>query len=71
MEELGFKCSKPNPNLYIQHDDDGNFCLFLTVVDDTLDVCSSDALREEIHTKLYDCFKWKMIVNALGSLDML
>ena len=59
MEELGFKCSKPDPNLYIQHDDDGNFCLFLTVVDDTLDVCSSDALREEIHTKLYDCFKWK------------
>ena len=59
MEELGFKCSKPNPNFYIQHDDDGNFCLFLTVVDDTLDVCSSDALKEEIHTKLYDCFKWK------------
>ena len=59
MEELGFKYSKPNPNLYIQHDDDGNFCLFPTVVDDTLDVCSFDALREEIHTKLYNHFKWK------------
>ena len=28
-------------------------------VDDTIDFCTSPALCEEIHTKLYEQFKWK------------
>ena len=54
VDELGFKCTEADPNLYVRIEPDGNFCIFPTVVDDTLDVCSSEELRKEIHDKLFE-----------------
>ena len=36
-----------------------------TAVDDTLDICTSQELCEEIHAKFYKQFKWK----SSGSCD--
>ena len=58
-EELKFVCCDSDPNLYICREQDGNFCIMPTAVDDTLDICTSQELHEEIHTKLYKQFKWK------------
>ena len=64
-EELKFVCCDSDPNLYICHEQDGNFCIMPTAVDDTLDICTSQELHEEIHVKLYKRFKWK----SFGSCD--
>ena len=52
-EELKFVCCDSNPNLYICCEQDGNFCIMPTAVNDTFDICTSQELREEIHVKLY------------------
>ena len=64
-EELKFVCCDSNPNLYIHHEQDGNFCIMPTAVDDTLNICTLQELCEEIHAKLYKQFKWK----SFGSCD--
>ena len=52
-EELKFVCCDSDPNLYIHYEQDGNFCIMPTAVNDTLDICTSQELCEEIHVKLY------------------
>ena len=64
-EELKFVCCDSDPNLYIHREQDGNFCIMPTAVDDTLNICTSQELHEEIHAKLYKWFKWK----SSGSCD--
>ena len=59
IEELQFHCLTADPNLYICVESDRNFCLFPTVVDDNLDVCTCPKLHEEIYSKLIERFKWK------------
>ena len=59
IEELQFHCLTADPNLYIHVKPDRNFCLFPTVVDDNLNVCTCPKLREEIYSKLIERFKWK------------
>ena len=43
-KELKFVCCDFDPNLYICHEQDGNFCIIPTAVDDTLDICTSQEL---------------------------
>ena len=52
-EELKFVCCDSNPNLYIHHEQDGNFCIIPTAVDDTFNICTSQKLYKEIYVKLY------------------
>ena len=59
VDSLGFKSLYSDPNMYVKTTDQGEFCLFPTVVDDTFDVCNSPRLRAEIYEKLIERFDWK------------
>ena len=69
IKKLNFTYCKSDPNLYIHHESDGNFCIMPMNVDDTIDICTSPPLCEEIHTKQNKWFKWKSFGTYNWFLD--
>ena len=69
IEELQFHCLTADFNLYICVEPDGNFCLFSTVVDDNLDVCTcSKALWKRFTPNWLKDSSGSLVENASGSL---
>jgi hypothetical protein len=58
MEEVGMNRSNTDPSIFYKVDESG-FFIMPTNVDDTIDMSTSESLREQVHKALVDKFKWK------------
>jgi hypothetical protein len=56
--EIGMTRCKSDPAVFFMRDETG-LIVMPVVVDDTLDISTSDTLRKFVHSKMIDKFKWK------------